>query len=141
MQGSQFLMIKITKKLLSTIDKKSFITYVIIGFTTAGLYFGSFVVFYHWGHLHYIIAISIAYLISMIFNFTANRCITFSHQERKWHLQLAKYLCVALLNYIISVITVHIVVENIHLSPYLGTVCAIGMTVMSGYLFSKNWIY
>jgi putative flippase GtrA len=103
-------MIKSAKKLLSTIDKKSFTNYVIVGFTSAGLYFGTFVVFYRWVHLHYIIAISIAYITSMIFNFTANRCITFAHQERKWHLQLMKYLCVALLNYLISLITAHIVV-------------------------------
>lgn len=134
-------MIKIAKKLLSTIDKKSFMSYAIIGFTTAGLYFSGFVFFFRLCNLQYVIAISLAYLISLGFNFTANRCITFSKHKKQWHLQFAKYLCVAFFNYLVSLITVHIVVENFHLSPYFGTIMAIGITVMSGYLFSKNWIY
>lgn len=131
----------VAQKLLSLIDKKSFIYYVIIGFTTAGLYFCSFVVFFRFVHLHYIIAISIAYLISLVFNFTANRFITFSLHRKQWHLQLIKYLCIAFFNYLVSLATAHVVVENLNLSPYFGTIVAIGMTVMSGYLFSKYWIY
>lgn len=132
---------KILRQLLATIDKKSFIAYVIVGVITNVIYFCVFVLFFRWLHLHYMIAISIAYLLSLIFNFTANRFITFSNKEKQWHLHLMKYLCIAFFNYLVSLATVHAVVEELHLSPYFGIVAAIGMTVMSGYLFSKNWIY
>jgi len=132
---------KLFLKLLSYIDKKTFTYYVIIGLTTAALYFLGFVLFFRELHFHYVIAISIAYLTSMIFNFTANRFITFALHRRQWHLQLVKYLCIAFFNYLVSLATVHVVVEYLDLSPYFGTIAAIGMTVMSGYLFSKYWIY
>lgn len=128
-------------KLLSYIDKKSFMYYVIIGCTTAAMYFFGFVVFFRWVHLHYAIAISLSYLISTTFNFIANRNITFSHGGTGWHLHLMKYLCIAFFNYLVSLLTVHLIVKDFHFTPYVGVVLAIGMTVMSGYLFSKHWIY
>ncbi|OGT42619.1 MAG: hypothetical protein A3F13_09420 [Gammaproteobacteria bacterium RIFCSPHIGHO2_12_FULL_40_19] len=132
---------KLFLKLLSYIDKKSFIYYVIVGVTSAALNFFGFVVFFRWAHLHYLVANSLSYFISTTFNFIANRNITFSGRGNAWHLHLMKYLCIAFLNYLVSLVTVHLVVTDLHLTPYFGVVIAIGMMVMSGYLFSKHWIY
>lgn len=126
---------------MKVIERKSFAQYIMVGMTTAAIYFGGFVFFYHLFDSDYAAAISCAYLFSLSFNFTANRFITFSSYRRAWRLQLTKYLTIALLNYLLSLLVVHAVVVDCRLSAYIGSIVAIGATVMTGYLFSKYWIY
>jgi putative flippase GtrA len=126
---------------IAYIDKKTFSSYVIIGFSTVIIYYTAFVILWRYFDLHYAVALTIAYLISTTFNFNANRSFTFSYHEGKWYFQLMKYLVVALVNYLVSLFVAHIVVEYLLLSPYIGGIVAIGMTVIMGYLLSKFWIY
>ncbi|EKD75548.1 MAG: hypothetical protein ACD_44C00102G0003 [uncultured bacterium] len=131
-------------KIIITFIKKNkitLLTFLTVGALSAGVYFLSFSICWKLLRLSYPYAISIAYVLSVLFHFTANRNITFKSYGTNILPQTLKYLTMVIMNYGITLLIVNIAVEILHLSPYIGIVCAIGATVGSGYLMSRLWVF
>lgn len=47
----------------------------------------------------------------------------------------------AFINYLITILIVEFSVKLLLLSPYFGVVIAVGVTVVSGYLMLKFWVF
>lgn len=122
-------------------NKRSIFFFLTIGVLTAVIYFGLFTLFWKFTGFSYQYAVSVAYVLSVIVHFTANRNITFKSQDTNIFTQLKKYLVMVLINYAITLIIVRFTVESLNLSPYIGIFLAIGTTVSSGYLMSRYWIF
>lgn len=122
-------------------NKFTILAFLTVGALSAGVYFLSFSICWKLLKLSYFYAVSIAYVLSVLFHFTANRNITFKCYEAKILPQTLKYLTMVMINYGITLLIVNIVVEILRLSPYIGIVCSIGATVGSGYLMSRFWIF
>ena len=91
--------------------------------------------------MNYKIAVSIAYLASVLTHFIANRRFTFqSHGHNLWP-HIAKYCSLVVINYLITLAVVHIIVVELFLSPYLGIVGSIIATVLVGFLLAKLWVF
>jgi len=120
---------------------KSLFSYLVVGGLAAVINFSAFGFCWQLMHLNYKLAISIAFILSVMFHFTANRRFTFQSQHIAVRLQIPRYLSMVAVNYVVTLIVMQVVVEILHLSPYLGTVAAIGMTVGSGYIMSRYWVF
>jgi len=128
-------------RLFVFIDLRAALTFLTVGGISAAINFGSFAVLWNYFHINYKIAVSVAYVLAVIFHFTANRRYTFkSHGHSLWK-HLKKYLVMITINYLLTMLVVHIAVETLSLSPYLGLVMSIGVTVGVGYLLSKFWVF
>jgi len=121
-------------------NKPFLIFYLIFGAITAGIYFSVFTIFYEYFHLNYNIAISIAYMLAVTFHFIVNRRVTFKAHGHALNRQLLKYLVMLGINYGITLLVMYIIVY-FSLSPYLGMVFSIGVTIVSGYLIAKIWVF
>lgn len=128
-------------KLISLLDKRSVVYYLTIGTLSAVVYFTAFALLYNLLKVDYKIAVSIAYFLSAIFNFLANRYFTFQSHGKDLFLHLIKYTAMLAINYLITLAVVRFIVENLELSPYLGILGAIALTVGSGYLMAKYWVF
>src|SRR3990167_3097455 len=114
-------------------DKRTLFFYCLTGSLSAIVYFLFFGVLWQTFHINYKIAVSIAYIMSAFVNFTMNRKVTFKHHGKNIHRQL--------INYLITMLVVHIVVVDINLSPYFGVVVGVAVTILSGYLMAKSWVF
>lgn len=91
--------------------------------------------------LGYIAAVSIAYFISTIFHFLANRHFTFGAVKDCHKRQIVRYLVMWLLNYLIIIFVISICVERFLLSPYIGACYSIVFTTFTGYALARYWVF
>ncbi|OFX74486.1 MAG: hypothetical protein A2X12_02185 [Bacteroidetes bacterium GWE2_29_8] len=129
------------KKLIYLLDFRVLGIYLVIGGTTAVINFSIFTFLWNFEHINYQVSISISYILSVIFHFTANRRFTFKSHDRNLYKHLAKYLAMVLINYLITLLVMHIAVEIFKLSPYIGVIASIGTTVGVGYFLARFWVF
>jgi putative flippase GtrA len=134
---------KIINKLIKflTNNIRYITSFLTVGIFSAVVNFAVFGFFWNIIGLPYQYSVSIAYILSVICHFTGNRNITFKNRGPGITFQIAKYLIMVLTNYLITLTIVHAVVEKLYLSPYIGIILAIGITVWTGFLMSKFWVF
>lgn len=122
-------------------NQSSMLLFLLVGALSAIVNFASFSLLWKIFSINYQIAVSIAYILSVIVHFTSNRTITFKSYRENALQQIKKYLVLIVINYIITLMTLHIAVMILNLSPFLGIIFAIGLTVCTGYLISQFWVF
>jgi putative flippase GtrA len=121
---------------------KSFVIFSIVGLGAAGVYFGTLAVFLEYLRLDYRIAVSASYFLGVIFHFLVNKLVTFKDRTpRAFVGQALRYLVLVLVNYILTIAVVTLVVERIGYPPYVGVVFSMCLTVVTGYLVARYWIF
>lgn len=115
--------------------------YIVIGGLSAAINILAFAILLDYFHFHYVLAVTLSYLIAIIFNFSSNRTLTFKSSGSDLTFQIFKYLCMSGINYLITLLVLHIVVGLLFLSPYFGLLCAIAVTTITGFTLSKYWVY
>lgn len=129
------------EKYLKLFDIRTFSLFLGVGASSALSYFLSFGIFYNFLHLPYKPAVSMAYFISVLVHFLGNRTLTFKSHGAHLLRHLSRYIVMVLINYIITLFIMHIVVQILHFSPYLGIVASIATTTGIGYLIAKFWVF
>src|SRR3990167_5267791 len=122
-------------------DTKTFFFYACVGASAAIVYFSVFTLCWKVFHCNVKVAISIGYVLSVITHFTGNRRVTFGSHKEYLPKQMARYLVMTLVNYLITLAVAHVVIGVLHLSPYLSITASIGMTVFVGYILARNWVF
>jgi len=115
--------------------------FLLVGTLSAIVNLGSFSLLFHFCKMHYQFSVSIAYILSVIFHFFANRRFSFRNHHIQITNQIPKYLTMIGMNYLLTLFIVHIVVEVMGFTPYFGIVCAIGVTVWTSYILSRFWVF
>lgn len=121
--------------------RKSILLFLFVGFLSAAVNFGTFTVLWKWVGLNYKVAVSFAYVLSVIVHFVVNRKLTFQSDHTHFLLQMPRYLTMILINYLITLGITRIVVEVLHLSPYLGILFSIGVTINVSFLMLRYWVF
>lgn len=116
-------------------------TFCSIGLVTAGLYFLLFSFFWKVEHINYNIAVTVSYIIAVTFYFFANRNLTFKAGSGMVRSQILKYICLLILNYVISIFIVNLLVKVLQTSPFLAVAFAIVSTTGVSFILSKYWIF
>ncbi len=118
-----------------------FLKFLAVGLTTMVVQFSSFALMWDIFHLPQRLSVSISYLAAVSFHFLSNRFFTFQAGNANVYKQLVKYIIVACLNYVITIMVVDVCVKILSLSPYIGVMAAIATTIMTGFLFLKYWVF
>ena len=121
--------------------KISIFLFLCVGTISAIVNIGSFGILYNYFHLHYQISVTIAYFLSVLVHFTANRRFTFKNHTTHFIPQLQRYITMLITNYLITLSVVQIMVEILHFSPYIGIMSAIACTISISYFMSRFWIF
>lgn len=112
-----------------------------VGAMTAVVYFSALWIGMHCIVLHYLYAVSIAYLLATTFHFLMNRRFTFQATDGQHVEQLTRYLILCFLNYGITVLMVWLAVAHWALSPYVGSLGAIFATINTNYFLGRYWVF
>lgn len=89
----------------------------------------------------YIVVVSIAYIVSTIFHFLANRHFTFGAVKERHQQQIIRYMVMWTINYLITVLIVSFCVEQLKFSPYIGVCVAVAFTMFIGYFLARYWVF
>lgn len=115
--------------------------FVVVGLVTFGIYFSVFHLFYGLVHLNYRIAVSLAYVITVISHFWLHRLLTFSAAEQQIMHNAGKYLLMLGVNYGITLAIVGVVVEVAELSPYIGVIASTATTAWMSFFVMKYFVF
>jgi putative flippase GtrA len=128
--------VQITKRLY----QHSFVRYVVIGGTTVGLDFGLLVLLHGALNVNLIVAITLAYGTSIIFNFTANRLWAFGATQQSVARHLGPYLLLLGFNYLFTVGFVA-GTTNLGLHYTIAKLLAVGIQISWTYIAYKKLIF
>lgn len=114
--------------------------YLAVGAAVFVLYFFLIYLFITICKLEYLFGVSIAYVVAVSSHFALNKVYTF---RAKGHTrsEIAKYITLLFVNYVVTMVTVYLSVELLDLSSYLGVVFSIMITFFTGYFASKMWVF
>ena len=130
------------KQLVDLIQQqKKLITFLTVGVLTAAVYFSLFTVLWKWLHLNYKIAVSISYCFAVMFQFFLNRHVTFKSGNENVLYQVIKFGVLLLINYILTIAIVTWSVNTLMVTPYLGIIISLTVTVFTGFYISTFWVY
>lgn len=129
------------KKIYHRVDKRTLVAFLTVGLLSAVIYYGLFSFFYGLLKVHYKWSLTLAYLLSSIFNFLSNREMTFKSKTHAAHVQLIKYFSLSFMNYLLNLGLVHFAVAELMLSPYIAVILAIGCCVPFTYTMSRYWVF
>jgi|UPI00055F1627 putative flippase GtrA len=115
--------------------------YSLVGGLTAAIYFSILLLTVELLHLGHVLAVSMSYTSAISFHFLANKMFTFGSRGGNVSREIFRYLCVALSNYLITLIVVYIVVDLAGGSTYLGVALSVAVTVGLGYGISRMWVF
>lgn len=123
------------------VDKRTFSMFLMVGALTAAAYFAIFTLLWKILHIDYRVSVTLAYVSSVTFQFFSNRNLTFKKKSDSLFFQGVRYMGLLIINYLITISIVEYTVKFLLLSPYLGIVFSVGVTVFTGYFLSKRWVY
>ncbi len=120
---------------------RSISMFLVVGALSALINFSSFTVLWKVIGINYQVAVVVSYILSVIFHFIANRRFSFKSHGADFSQHIVKYLLMISLNCGINFLIVRIVVEFAHLSPYIGLVLGIGVTMNMSYILLRYWVF
>ncbi len=121
-------------------NKRYFLKFIFIGLGTTAIYFGLFSVCWFVFHLNHFLGVSIAYIAAASYQFLMNRKLTFKiENEQSWS-EIARYLTLLLLNFMLSLYIMQISLQLFH-SALIGLFLTTCVTTTTGYLVFRYWIF
>ncbi len=120
---------------------RNFLAFLIVGGTTALLYFLLLVIFLEVLRLEYLIGVSVAYVAAIVFHFALNRYLIFKATDSSLLGQGSRYAVMATVNYLMNLAIVFMVVEQLGFNAYIGAVTAIAVSTLLSYAVSKVWVF
>ncbi len=115
--------------------------FLTVGGLAAGINFLVFGLCFNGLHWHYQWSVSVSYVASVLFHFNANRIFTFKSHGSEFGKHVMRYLVMVLINYLLTLLVMHLVVSGLHWLPYIGVALSIAATVGGGYLMSNYWVF
>ena len=91
-------------------------------------------------HVNYIIATTIAYILSSIIGYCLNNKWVFKKKIHD-HNSVIKYYVVYGSSYLINVGAMYLWVDVLHISKYLAPILTLLITVPYNFIFSKLWVF
>ncbi len=117
----------------------SFLRFIAVGIASLVVDVAAFAVFLGVG-LPYPIAVTLGFLLSWAFNFTAHKLFTF--RQRGWAVgEVGRYLIAAGTNYLLTMAWVAASVELVGLTPFLGKLTSLPMVTMVSFLLARLWVF
>jgi putative flippase GtrA len=115
--------------------------FISVGFLTFGINFSTFHVFFGVCNWNYRLAVSLAYIITVVSHFSLNRIFTFNANQQPFVHNLRRYLYMIAINYAITLSIMGLVVDLAGLSPYLGVVASTAATASSSFFLMKYFVF
>lgn len=119
------------------------IKFIFIGVVTFGINFLSFHCFYGICAFDYKIAVTFAYMLTVISHFILHRVFTFQVKGNEQQLghNIFKYSLMLTLNYMTTITVMWMTVEIIHGSAYFGLIASTAATASLSFFIMKYFVF
>lgn len=128
-------------KFVDAIDVRSKASFLFVGASSALVYYSAVALVYDVIGMRYQVAVSVGYVLSVLFHFFANRHITFRGSGGTFSRQAFRYIALVCINYLITLSIVTAAVELLRINPYLAVAISILTTMVVSYLLMRHWIF
>jgi putative flippase GtrA len=115
--------------------------FFIVGIATFALNFSMVWLFYGKVGIDYRIAVTYAYLITIVAHFFLNRSFTYRQNGCAVLPDTAKYCVMLVFNYMITLVVTTITVELLLLTPYYSTIFSTLSTALSSFILMKHFVF
>jgi putative flippase GtrA len=129
----------IQKRLWSLLHRSSVVKFLVVGGLSFAIDLGTLAVLHDVFHVDLWIATPIAFIVSLLFNFGAQRSFTFRSKSRR-DVSFLKYLALVAFNTVATDVIVNAVVA-LGLSYAIGKVVSTGLTMAWNYFLYRHWIF
>jgi putative flippase GtrA len=123
------------------LTRSQFIDYLKNGTITFFIYYLLIIIFIGIFRFSETNALSLAYILAIIFNFAGNRSFVFKATDGLISQQIFRFIIIALINYFIQILTIKYFYLykgfNFYIASFIGIFIAIGI----GFVTSKIWIF
>ncbi len=119
-----------------------FLRYLISGGTAAATNFTTFFLLVHFGHVYYLYASVIAFVVSVGVSFAMQKFWTFQDRPtHDMHAQFARYLVVILLNLLLNTTLVYLFVEYGGVWYLFSQMLATAVIAITGYVGYRYFVF
>lgn len=115
--------------------------YIFVGASTGALYFLILQWLFEVLAIEEYIAISISFIVAVIFQFVANKLFVFRGNIHFRLIQILKFCLVVGANLVITLFVVWQVSIQLNIGPFGGSLIALPITTAVGYLINKFWVF
>ena len=120
--------------------KNSFIRYGLVGVISALIDFILVIILFYVFKSNELLAITIGFSISSIFNYLAHKSFSFNARDISHHKSLIKYIIVVISSYFITLGIIHILILNGN-SLFIAKIISLLIVYIYGFFISKYFIY
>ncbi|MFA5744859.1 MAG: GtrA family protein [Candidatus Paceibacterota bacterium] len=118
------------------------VRYIISGGTATLTNIGLLFVFVQFLQMHYLVASTIAFILSFLVSFTLQKFWTFNNREAaRTHIQLAFYLTITLCNLALNTLLVYVMVSKLGLWYLLAQIIAGALIAIESYFSYKSFVF
>ena len=118
---------------------KQFIKFALIGVLNTGIYYTLYLLLL-WLGFHYIFAATVGTVAGMINSYVLNKIFTFRSTNKNIS-EKVKFLIVNAVQYLCSVLTIHICIAYFNISAELAGLVAVPIGMIIGFLGNKFWTF
>ena len=122
-------------------QRKQLFRFGCIGFSTFVMNFLFFYLFYKLFHWDYRIAVSLAFVLTVILHFFLHRIFTFKASDQQIAHNAGKYIFMLGINYVITMIVAWFVVEILRISPSFTVIAATAVTTVMNFFLMKYFVF
>lgn len=105
------------------------------------IYFVAIFVFFSIAQLPYMLAVAVAYVITLAVHFSMNRSFTFNSANPAVLRQLIRYGATALLNYFVQIGVIYLLFSRWHADFYLATLVGLIANFAVGFFLLRRWVF
>lgn len=130
------------KKLLNSQGVLQLFSYLIVGGIATVVEWVCFYILSYQAHIHYLLATTLAFVISTAANWLAGRLLTFQGAEKQPILQeLAKIYAVSIIGLLLNLLLMYLFVQKVGLAKMVGKIIATVLVFAWNFVVRKFWIY
>ena len=130
------------KKLLNSQGVLQLFSYLIVGGIATVVEWVCFYILSYQTHIHYLLATTLAFVISTAANWLAGRLLTFRGAEKQPILQeLAKIYAVSIIGLLLNLLLMYLFVQKVGLAKMVGKIIATVLVFAWNFVVRKFWIY
>jgi len=126
-------------ELFEKINMRQFLKFIFVGVINTVVFYGVYYGLLQLG-ISYVISLTVGNVIGIVNSYLWNKFFTFKSKKRSMS-ETVKFITIAILQYFLNLLIVHLCVTILDISPELAGLIAISISVFVSYFGHKFWSF
>lgn len=122
------------KKINDIFFSRVFFVYILFGGLATIVDWGSYALGIYYFKWHYVLAVTFAFILGSLVNFTLNKYLNFKNEYKKVHYQFMIYMIIATIGLTITILLMWFFIEVIGIDKFISRVITTAITLIYNFL-------